>query len=240
MEHRHSVPPPRFVPSGVDAQTWLGFEQRIQERRYKALLDTIKASVARRDGMAARAALEEARELRPAAPELAQLSARVALLPTVMPEAASASHLWQRPLGAAAMLIVGVGLVAGLESMRSTATEAPVTTAAVRAATAAPAPPVSAAPVTVDAAALPAAPSAPAEERSRLARPGCAARRSPTSAPPTCRTVEPFARPSTLNRLFRPAGKFLTTTLPRVLGVKVVEESSKPTRRRPARRSRPT
>src|SRR5678815_2112082 len=29
---------PRFVPSGVNAASWLDFEQRIQERRFRALI----------------------------------------------------------------------------------------------------------------------------------------------------------------------------------------------------------
>ena len=51
----------RFVPSGVDAQSWIGFEHRIQERRFRALLEAIAAAAARGDGVSARIALEEAR-----------------------------------------------------------------------------------------------------------------------------------------------------------------------------------
>lgn len=111
--------PKRFVPSGVDADTWIGFEARIQERRFKALVETITTAIAARDGVAARVALEELRELRPAAPELPDLAARVALLPVGEPVAEPASYLWSRGLGAVATFVVGVGLVMGLESVRS-------------------------------------------------------------------------------------------------------------------------
>ena len=109
----------RFVPSGVDAQSWLGFEHRIQERRFKALLDAISTAVAARDGIAARIALEEARELRPNAPELQSLSARIALLPTAAAASGRAEAGWYRGLSAVALFVVGVGFVIGIESYRS-------------------------------------------------------------------------------------------------------------------------
>jgi hypothetical protein len=149
MSQGNLDPTRRFVPSGVDAQSWIGFEHRIQERRFKALLDTIQGAIARRDGVAARAALEEARELRPAAPELNTLSARVALLPIAVPSATASAFLWYRGLGAVAMFAVGIGLVMGLESIRSDSPE-PVAAVAVASAPPAedivtpPAPPVTA------------------------------------------------------------------------------------------------
>jgi hypothetical protein len=145
----------QFVPSGVDAQSWIGFEQRIQERRFKALIDAINAAIATRDGVAARAALEEARELRPAAPELDTLTARVALLPAGTQAAGSAAFLWYRGLGAVAMFVVGIGLVIGIESFRSDAgPAAPVEVVA------SVAPPTAAATPNQTAAPLPIAPSA--------------------------------------------------------------------------------
>src|SRR5690242_253181 len=108
----------RFVPSGVDAQSWIGFEHRIQERRFKALVETINTAVAERDGAAARAALEEARELRPGSPDVERLAARVALLPPVAASTAS-SYLWYRGLSAVGMFGVGIGLVIGIEAIRS-------------------------------------------------------------------------------------------------------------------------
>lgn len=109
----------RFVPTGVDADTWIGFEARIQERRFNALLHAIKSALAANDGVAARVALEELRELRPAARELPDLAARVALLPVGSESAAAVSYLWWRSLGAVTTFVVGIGLVVGIESMRS-------------------------------------------------------------------------------------------------------------------------
>ena len=109
----------RFVPTGVDADTWIGFEARIQERRFNALLHAIKSALAAHDGVAARVALDELRELRPAARELPELAARVALLPVGSESAAEVSYLWWRSLGAVTTFVVGIGLVVGIESMRS-------------------------------------------------------------------------------------------------------------------------
>jgi len=50
-------PEGRYVPSGVNAQSWLGFEQRIQERRFRALLDTINQAIAAGDAKELRRAL---------------------------------------------------------------------------------------------------------------------------------------------------------------------------------------
>ena len=109
-----------FVPYGVNAASWRGFEQRITERRFRALLDTINTSIVAGDAIAARVALEEARELRPDAPELADFQARVAAVPVALPvaDAAPPSRIWVRAIGAAAMFLVGVSLLLGLEWMR--------------------------------------------------------------------------------------------------------------------------
>ena len=109
---------PRFVPSGVDAQSWIGFETRIQERRYRALVETITTALATGDGLAARAALEEARELRPESADLAALESRVALLPVSIPVAEVSATLWSRAFGAVALLLVGVALLVGTDWWR--------------------------------------------------------------------------------------------------------------------------
>lgn len=109
----------RFVPSGVDAQSWIGFEHRIQERRFRALLETIAAATARGDAVSARIALEEARELRPDASELAEAESRVALLPAAI-AAASPGFFQSRTFNAIALLTVGVMLLTGLDAIRST------------------------------------------------------------------------------------------------------------------------
>jgi hypothetical protein len=169
-----AVAPPRerFVPCGVDAQSWIGFEARIQERRYRALLVAVNAALASGDGPAARVALDEARELRPQAPELRPLTARVALLPLTMttPDPASAT-VWSRAFGAVALLCIGVAFVIGIEWLRPA--HAPAASAAVTQPLAQQAeaadlqPPVSAGPVsagpTVVARTAPAAERLPAE-----------------------------------------------------------------------------
>ena len=129
IDDRVNAPPGRFVPSGVDAQSWIGFEQRIQARRFRALLETIAAASARGDGVAARIALEEARELRPDAPELADIESRVALLPAAMPVAHASRHFHSRAVSAFALLLVGVGLLLAIDFARSGDT-LPVETAA--------------------------------------------------------------------------------------------------------------
>ena len=112
--------PTSYVPHGVNAASWRGFEQRIQERRFKALLDTINTSIVAGDAITARAALEEAHELRPDAPELAGFEARVAAVPVSAPapEATPAAHIWMRAMGAAALLLIGVSMLMGLEWIR--------------------------------------------------------------------------------------------------------------------------
>jgi hypothetical protein len=113
----HQPPLQRFVPSGVDAQSWIGFEQRIQNRRFGALLAQIEQALVQRDGVTARVALEEARELRPDAQQLADLSRRVAQLPMRLPSASS-SRLDMRALSGIALLTAGVALLTGTEWIR--------------------------------------------------------------------------------------------------------------------------
>ncbi len=112
--------PQRFVPSGVDAQTWLGFEQRIQQRRYHALIQQIKAAIARRDGIAARVALEEANELRPDSAELGELATQIAAIPIAAPRPVAAKYGWSRAINAVSMLAAGVCLLIGIEWVRPT------------------------------------------------------------------------------------------------------------------------
>ena len=108
----------RFIPSGVDAQSWLGFEHRIQARRFAALLDTIAAALREGDLVGARLALEEARELRPDAPELDTAEDQLAMLPVLVPVAQQRSRVGTRALGAVALLSCGVALLLGLDAMR--------------------------------------------------------------------------------------------------------------------------
>jgi hypothetical protein len=108
----HDLRPNQRVPEGVDPQSWLGFEHRIGQRRFAALVTAIDKAVATGDATSARAALDEARELRPDAPELLRLESTIAI--TAAPD----TRLWPRAAGAVALLVLGVSMVMGLEVMR--------------------------------------------------------------------------------------------------------------------------
>ena len=99
----------------------MGFEQRIQDRRFKALLESLKGALAAGDVVVARAALDEARELRPASHELDVLEIRLnAIPPTPASSSAASARLTRaRALGGAALLLLGVSLVTGLDYLRS-------------------------------------------------------------------------------------------------------------------------
>ena len=112
-------PQGRYVPSGVNAQSWLGFEQRIQDRRFQALLDTMNHAIATGDAIGARIALEEARELRPNAAELAQIEDRLAAIPILTAPAPAFAFLRSRALGAVMLLLIGITLLMGLDWIRS-------------------------------------------------------------------------------------------------------------------------
>jgi hypothetical protein len=119
MDDIHSgEDPARYVPHGVDPRSWIGFEQRIQERRFRALLQQIDHAIVIRDVAAARLALEEARELRPDAPDLDGLDERVALMAITPPVALSSRMEWLRSMRAVTMLAAGVALVVGIEWAR--------------------------------------------------------------------------------------------------------------------------
>lgn len=105
---------PLIPHPGVDARSWLGFEQRIKDKRFDALLRSANAAIA--DGNAALAAhaLEEAREIRPGAPELAALETAIKRLqPEVDPRVQ-----WRRARGAIMLLAAGVLMVLALDVTR--------------------------------------------------------------------------------------------------------------------------
>ena len=106
-----------FVPSGVDAGTWMGFEQRIRSRRFAALVDQFEQAMRDDDRDAAQAALDEASELRPDAPEVRAAAERLAVLQT-RPEVIPEAHALSRVIGAVALLLIGVSLLVGLDWMR--------------------------------------------------------------------------------------------------------------------------
>jgi tetratricopeptide (TPR) repeat protein len=113
-------PPRSFVPHGVNAASWHGFEQRITERRFRALLETINTSLASGDLVQARAALDEARELKPDAPEVAEFQSRISTAPVIAAAHSPATRVWMRAMGAAAMFLIGVSMLLGLEWARPT------------------------------------------------------------------------------------------------------------------------
>ena len=118
----------RFIPSGVNAASWLDFEQRIQDRRYRALIESAQRAIAAGDGIGARTAIEEARELRPESGEVAQLSSRAALLP-LGPSPLHQQYVRSRTMRAASILLIGVTLLLGLDWFRA-GTESGVDTVA--------------------------------------------------------------------------------------------------------------
>jgi hypothetical protein len=99
-----------YVPHGVDAGSWLGFEQRIQERRFRALLETARQALAAGHRDAARDALAEARLIRPDAAELHAFEQPL-LRTSVEPPRHRAS-------GAVALLAVGIGLLLAVDGFR--------------------------------------------------------------------------------------------------------------------------
>lgn len=69
-----------FVPKGVDTDSWRVFEQRIQQRRYLAVVERVRGAIAAGHRRAAEDALAEARALDPHAAELPALEAKAAAL----------------------------------------------------------------------------------------------------------------------------------------------------------------
>jgi hypothetical protein len=106
---------PTSVHPGVDAQSWLGFEQRIQSRRFDALLASTRAALAEGNAVLAQHAIEEAREIRPHSPELAALEADVFRLAT---PPGQTRLLWRRAAGATSLLAIGVAMFVAQDSIR--------------------------------------------------------------------------------------------------------------------------
>jgi hypothetical protein len=67
--------PPHIPHPGVDARSWLGFEQRVRYRRFDALIASAWAAIAEGNTASAAHAVDEAREIRPGADELLALDA---------------------------------------------------------------------------------------------------------------------------------------------------------------------
>jgi hypothetical protein len=102
---------------GVDPQSWMGFERRVQARRYDALINSARAALAERNDVLAAHALDEARELRADGPELLELQAAIDRM--AMPPG-SQRQLWRRGASAAALLLCGTSLFVWLDASRIT------------------------------------------------------------------------------------------------------------------------
>ena len=108
----------RFVPKGVDAQSWIGFEDRILERRFRVLLGTVRASIAAGDMAAARRAFDEAFELMPESPSLHALEPKIGRVvdPSIV---SNAGLVRSRALSALMLLACGVSLVTAIDYVRT-------------------------------------------------------------------------------------------------------------------------
>ena len=89
---------------GVDAQSWLGFEQKIQARRFEALLTSARDAIASGNAVLARHAIDEAREIHPESREVHELEAGVRRLRPAEQGAA----MWRRAAGGFMLLAAGV------------------------------------------------------------------------------------------------------------------------------------
>jgi hypothetical protein len=103
-----------FVPAGVNANVWLGFEGRVRQRRFHALVESIEKAIARGDLDAAATALDEAESLQPHAPQLAGVRATLARLSAPNPT----PRAWRRPLSAILLPIIGMILLTFADSLR--------------------------------------------------------------------------------------------------------------------------
>jgi hypothetical protein len=103
-----------FIPDGVSANIWLGFEGRVRQRRFGVLIDSIDKALARGDLDAAALALDEAESLQPHAPQLAGVRATLARLSTPQPPA----RAWRRPLSAILLPMIGMLLLTFADWLR--------------------------------------------------------------------------------------------------------------------------
>jgi hypothetical protein len=103
-----------FIPDGVNPNVWLGFEGRVRQRRFHALVESIEKAIARGELDAAALALDEAESLQPHAPQLAGVRATLARLGDPHPTPRS----WRRPLSAILLPIIGMILLTFADSLR--------------------------------------------------------------------------------------------------------------------------
>jgi hypothetical protein len=115
---------PSRVHPDVDAQSWLGFEQRIQARRFDALISSAHDAIRGKNLLLAQHAIEEAREIRADDDQLRQLEAELRRLRP----ARESRLLVRRALGAIVLLAAGVSMFIALDATRIAQTALPLTT----------------------------------------------------------------------------------------------------------------
>jgi hypothetical protein len=218
----------RFVPSGVDARTWLGFEERIRERRFRALLESIEVATEIGDRTAALAAVEE-RQLRPESRDLSSAAARAMALPADAAAVAAPGYVWSRLFSAVALLLVGVSMLLGIDWLQmSSAPPQPSPLVSLPPPPSVPLPPLGALNI-------PAIEVVVAEGVTSNTRPATPpkARRAAAVSEPVVAAAVPSSTPASTRpigwgKVFKPTARFLTNTLPRFLGVKVLPDSGEP------------
>jgi hypothetical protein len=99
---------------GVDPQSWLSFEQRIQARRFDALIASAREAIANGNIVFAEHAVAEAREIRPRDAALAAVDAQLRELR----RADFGPTLWRRVGGGVMLLAAGVFMVVALDQAR--------------------------------------------------------------------------------------------------------------------------
>jgi hypothetical protein len=227
-----------FVPSGIDARTWLGFEDRIRERRFRALLESIQVAIEVGDRTAALAALDEARQLRPDAKELPSAFARAMALPSDVGAAVATAYFWPRMFSAVALMMVGVSLQIGLDWLQTSSLPAlPPSSASLQPLGALNIPSIEVA-ATIGQSNIPAIQVAatsglPRVKPRRAAAPAVSnrpvSRKAGQVLPDRPALAAPAASEGTgtvgWRKVFKPTARFLTNTLPRFLGVRVVPAS---------------
>lgn len=116
MRSHSAIPEHSHIPEGVDPHSWLGFEEQIRERRFRTLIQSARTSIESRDLLSAHSALEEARRLKPHAPEITQLERR--FLAAAPPPPPPSPLSWSRAAGAAMILVIGIAMNLGVELLR--------------------------------------------------------------------------------------------------------------------------
>jgi hypothetical protein len=220
----------RYVPPGVDARTWLGFEERIRERRFRALLESIDVATKIGDRAAALAAVEEARQLRPGSQGLSSAEARAVALPVDAAAVAAPGYVWSRLFSAVALLLVGVSMLLGIDWLQMSSAPPQPSPSVV---SLPPPPSVSLPPL--GALNIPAIEVVVAEGVISTTRPAPPpkARRAAAVSEPVVAAAVPSSTPASTRQIgwgkvFKPTARFLTNTLPRFLGVKVLPDSGEP------------